>query len=79
MSFLARYEVASGQRINKEKSCVLLGKKAAPSRSRVHIVTATTGIQIGKLPIQYLGVPLFAGAPKSAYFQTLLDKIKKKI
>ena len=75
MHFLSQYEAASGQLINKEKSCFLLAKKASPSR--VAIVSATTGISRKNWPIQYLGTPLFTGAPKAAYFQALIEKIRK--
>lgn len=42
-------------------------------------ISATTGISRKNWPIQYLSAPLFTGAPKAAYFQALIDKIRKRI
>lgn len=39
----------------------------------------TTGFIRKELPIHYLGVPLFVGAQRSAYFQVLLERIRRKI
>jgi len=37
------------------------------------------GFNIGTLPFTYLGVPIFKGKPKYAYFQPIADKIKNKL
>lgn len=55
--------------------CFLVSKNTAAARAQI-IHSAT---ERGKQPMNYLGVPLFTGAPKSAYFQYLFDRIKKKI
>lgn len=74
LRFLSKYEEASGQKINRGKSCFLMYKKTHPSR--VAIVPQTTGFIRKELPIHYLGVPLFVGAPRSAYFQGVLFRRK---
>lgn len=75
MKFLNRYEKASGQRIHREKSCFVSGKHVAPSRN--HIISATTGFSKKSLPMQYLGVPLFAA--KARYSKGLVEKIQRRI
>lgn len=77
LRFLSKYEEASGQKINRGKSGFLMYKKTHPSR--VAIVSQITGFIRKELPIHYLGVPLFVGAPRSAYFQVLLERIRRKI
>jgi len=37
------------------------------------------GFNVGSLPFNYLGVPIFKGKPKAGYFQPVLDKIKTKL
>lgn len=77
LRFLSKYEEASGQKINRGKSGFLMYKNTHPSR--VAIVPQTTAFIRKELPIHYLGVPLFVGAPRSAYFQVLLERIRRKI
>jgi len=38
-----------------------------------------TGFNIGSLPFTYLGVPIFKGKAKTAYFQPIADKVKLKL
>lgn len=37
------------------------------------------GFEIGTLPFNYLGVPIFRGRPKSIHLQPVADKIKTKL
>lgn len=62
LRFPSKYEEASGQKINRGKSGFLMYKKTHHP-SRVAIVPQTTGFIRKELPIHYLGVPLFVGAP----------------
>ncbi|AES66745.1 hypothetical protein MTR_2g081130 [Medicago truncatula] len=39
-------------------------------------ITNSLGFNIGSLPFLCLGVPIFKGKPKAAYFQPVVDKIK---
>lgn len=54
------YGTSSGQRINRSKSYLILGKSALHRQSQL---TATTCMSVMKLPFEYLGVPLFQGKP----------------
>lgn len=77
MEFLGRYEAASGQLINKTKSCFVIHRNAP--RCRVDMIGSVVGFPRKELPIMYLGAPLFAGAPKASFFTFLVDKIRKQI
>lgn len=77
MQFIIKYESSSGQKISRDKSCFIMAKKTTPARAS--IVSLATGFHRSTLPLQYLGAPLFKGAPKSAYFQALVDKVRKKL
>lgn len=57
MDFLAKYELESGQLINKAKSCFVVGSKASVVRR--NCIATVTGFQYKELPISYLGVRYF--------------------
>ncbi|MCH80985.1 RNA-directed DNA polymerase (Reverse transcriptase), partial [Trifolium medium] len=38
-----------------------------------------SGFNVGSLPFNYLGVPVFKGRPKASYFLPLTDRIKDKL
>jgi len=77
MQFIIKYESSSGLKISRDKSCFIMAKKTTPARAS--IVSLATGFHRSTLPLQYLGAPLFKGAPKSAYLQALVDKVRKKL
>lgn len=72
--FLGEYERASGQKINRQKSSMVLSCRCPSSRARM--LTHLTGVPKGGLPFRYLGCLLFKGRPTKRYFQHLLDKIQ---
>ena len=76
MSFLDEYAQNSGQVVNKNKSSVFLGKFA---KRREVVIQRLLGIRRGSLPFTYLGVPIFQGRPKVAYFRSIADKVRCKL
>jgi len=70
------YAEASGQVVNPQKSSIFAG---SISNHRLNHIANQIGFNIGSLPFTYLGVPIFKGKPKKAYFQPLADKIKLKL
>ena len=77
MKRIALYEQVSGQKVNKSKSCFMLGDKASiNTRGRV---SSITGIGYQTLPIKYLGCPLYVGRKSSYLFQDIVDNIVSKI
>ncbi|CAA7031134.1 unnamed protein product [Microthlaspi erraticum] len=76
MRIIHKYETASGQKINKEKSAITFSSKtAASTKDRVKI---RLGIQkeggLGK----YLGLPEHFGRRKKDLFSMIVDRIKQK-
>lgn len=65
MQFIIKYESSSGQKISRDKSCFIMAKKTTPAGAS--IVSLATGFHRSTLPLQYLGAPLFKGAPKSIF------------
>lgn len=70
-----RYFEISGQMINSSKSTFYLG---AASRRQTLIVDVLV-FSVGKLPCNYLGVPIFKGKPRRAHLMPIADKIKSKL
>ncbi|KAK9279788.1 hypothetical protein L1049_013470 [Liquidambar formosana] len=76
MKFLEVYGEASGQLINKSKCRVFIGNGALHRHSSM---TLCLGFIEGSAPFLYLGVPIFKGKPRKAYFQHIVDKEKSKL
>ncbi|XP_062013933.1 uncharacterized protein LOC133730332 [Rosa rugosa] len=76
MLFMEEYGLNSGQRINRAKSLVFLGKYASRRR---FIIRKFLGVKQGSLPFTYLGVPIFQGRPKKLYFQAIADRVRCKL
>ncbi|PRQ42072.1 putative RNA-directed DNA polymerase [Rosa chinensis] len=74
--FFDRYSAASGQFINAEKSTFYLG---ARSGHRTGTVQRILGFHAGRLPLIYLGVPIFCGKPRSCHLQVIADRAKSKL
>ena len=70
-----KYSEASGQFVNPQKSSIFAG---SISNARLNQISNFIGFNIGNLPFTYLGVPIFKGKPKTAYFLPIADKIKTK-
>ena len=77
MNFLKRYQEASGQKINCNKSSFLVLEKC-PIGRRV-MLNRITGVSRGSLPFTYLECPIFKGIYKQIYFEDLVRKIQSKI
>lgn len=67
------YANLSGQVVNWAKSEVYYG--ASINEGRTAKLQGITGMIKGSLPFNYLGVPLFTGAPKKKWLRPLADKI----
>lgn len=71
-----RYAPISGQMVNPAKSSLYAG---SISNARIHQISAQIGFNIGSLPFNYLGVPIFRGKPKAINLYPIADKIKSKL
>ncbi|KAK3212772.1 hypothetical protein Dsin_017478 [Dipteronia sinensis] len=70
------YGSISGQLVNWSKSSIFLGSSVSPAR--ISSLQFLVGIQIGRLPFYYLGVPLFPGKPRKSVLMPIADKILSK-
>jgi hypothetical protein len=71
-----RYAEISGQHVNPQKSFIYAGSVIP---SRLNNIAATLGFNVGSLPFDYLGVPIFKGKPKKIHLQPFADKVKAKL
>ncbi|XP_031132021.1 uncharacterized protein LOC116033418 [Ipomoea triloba] len=70
---LSRYQLASGQRINYQKSFFVTAKRCPANRLRT--MERTLSMKSSTLPFRYLGVNLFKGRNLAIYYQIILEKI----
>ena len=72
---IADFRIESGLHINKSKSAIFFAKSVRSGLLLVREVQIT----IGKLPIKYLGFPLFASTKRSSLFELLIEKFRLKV
>ncbi|KAK2650013.1 hypothetical protein Ddye_017502 [Dipteronia dyeriana] len=70
------YGSISSQLVNWSKSSIFFGSSI--SLARISSLQSLVGMQIGRLPFSYLGVPLFRGKPRKAILMPITDKIFSK-
>ena len=72
----ASYASESGQCISHAKSTIYSG---SITPRRLDLIVALLNFNIGSMPFNYLGVPIFKGEPKACHLQPIADKIKLKL
>lgn len=75
--FIAKYEDATGQKVNKTKSVFVVSKRCPVQQ--VRMIAHLTGIGQGSLPLRYLGCMLFKGRKTRANFQYIIEQINRKL
>lgn len=75
--FIGRYEKASGQLINKDKSFFVASPRCSPLQGR--IISSLVGIRRSTLPFRYLGCTLYTGRCKKVYFASLVQSVRNKL
>ncbi|KAK2644850.1 hypothetical protein Ddye_020045 [Dipteronia dyeriana] len=70
------YGSISGQLVNWSKSSIIF--ESLISLTRISSLQSLVGIQIGRFPFSYLGVPLFWDKPRKAILMPIADKILSK-
>ncbi|XP_060181510.1 uncharacterized protein LOC132611114 [Lycium barbarum] len=73
MRTLARYEITSGQKVNKDKSCFMLATNAPPRLKNK--IARYSGMQHKEFLVKYLGCPLIVGRQKIAYYSDIISKV----
>lgn len=76
-NLLQEYEVYSGQKVNVEKTRVIVSNKLEPSKKE--LIKQITGFSFANLPVKYLGTPLFKGRSRIHYFDEMVDAIANKV
>ena len=71
---LEEFGTESGLLINKTKSAMYFAKSVSTGQLLVRDVQ----ISIGRLPVRYLGLPLFSSSKRSSLFAPLIEKFSKK-
>ncbi|KAM3359454.1 hypothetical protein P3S68_019164 [Capsicum galapagoense] len=77
MNKLAIYEKYSGQLINRNKSCFIVGPNT--SQSIINDIKQVTGYGQQKFPFDYLGAPIYNGRKKIVYFGKLVSKAANRM
>jgi len=75
-TFLKTYGDFSGQYVNNSKSSFFTMDNSARFVTKIQYILSCSH---GCLPFNYLGVPIFVGAPKSHFLQPLTNKVKLKL
>ncbi|XP_019233205.1 PREDICTED: uncharacterized protein LOC109213823 [Nicotiana attenuata] len=77
MEQIHKYEMASGQKLNANKSFFI----AAPNTKvgRINRIRNATRFMDKQFPINYLGCPIYVGRKKICYFEEMVAKIVKRI
>ena len=75
-SLFTRYANCAGQVINARKSTIFAG---GITRGRLQNTLDLFGFEVGILPFNYLGVPIFKGRPKVSSLQPIADRVKAKL
>ncbi|XP_042952124.1 uncharacterized protein LOC122289210 [Carya illinoinensis] len=74
---LDTYELASGQRLNKEKTSILFSRNTKDEAR--DLITQMAGVQ-SSLPYgKYLGLPVEIGRSKTKAFRSIIDKVRGRI
>lgn len=77
MDILLLYELASGQKINLEKSKVSFSKNVCTESQNT--LLSKLNFQVVEDHENYLGLPTFVGRPKKVVFQVIQDRMWKKV
>ena len=75
-NLFTRYANCAGQVISARKSTIFAG---GITQGRLQNIIDLLGFEVGTLPFNYLGVPIFKGRPKVSYLQPIADKVKAKL
>ncbi|KAL2512765.1 Uncharacterized protein Adt_18365 [Abeliophyllum distichum] len=74
---IEHYERASGQLVNRDKSGIILPRRA--TIQQIYRLEHLTGFRHQQQPVTYLGVPLFKGHRKIFLYDDLIQKVRSRI
>jgi len=74
---LGRYEVASGQQLNLNKTSIFFSQNTS-EESKLEITTLS-GLQATQMYDTYLGLPVLVGKSRFQAFQVIKDRVWKRL
>lgn len=77
MRLLEKYENASGQKLNKDKTSIFFSRNT--SLDRRHEITQLLGIQPTHKYVKYLGLPTFVGKSWNRAFKSINDEVWNRL
>nr|XP_016473883.1 PREDICTED: uncharacterized protein LOC107795721 [Nicotiana tabacum] len=77
MKEIRKYEKASDQLVNKDKSFFLTGPKA--NAHRINRLRDCIGFVDKSFPFTYLGCPIYIGRKKICYFDNMVTRVVKRL
>ena len=77
LQFVDKYEVSSGQKVNKQKSSLYCSSKMPLARKNK--LSRIAQIPLKASPLTYLGCPIIRGRVKLIHFENLLNKFQSRL
>jgi hypothetical protein len=74
---LGRYEVASGQQLNLNKTSIFFSRNTSEERKLE--ITTLSGLQATQMYDTYLGLPVLVGKSRFQAFQVIKDRVWKRL
>jgi hypothetical protein len=74
---LGRYEVASGQQLNLNKTSIFFSQNTSEERKLE--ITTLSGLQATQMYDTYLGLPVLVGKSRFQAFQVIKDRVWKRL
>lgn len=77
IKMIKKYERSFGQKVNENKSFVLIDTKT--SAYRINRLKSCTGFMEKNFPFTYLGCPLYVGRRRVHYFDEMVTEVVKRV
>jgi hypothetical protein len=74
---LDRYETASGQKLNKEKTSIFFSKNTSPTKRQE--IIQLSGFQVSQQYDKYLGLPSLVGKSRTKAFKGIKDRVWNRL
>lgn len=74
MTLFEQYHNLTGQEINPNKSCFIVGRG-----DKIDNIKAITKFQQNYLPVPYMGCPIYLGAAKRRLSTTVIEMMQQKL
>lgn len=79
LCFIQRYELASGKKVNKQKSSIFVSSKMPHSHSFLLSTMSSMVVKDSSFSFSYLGCPIFKGRVKCSYFANIVQIFRSRL